>query len=186
MQDGQPRELRMYLKHGDGQRLPMTVHVIAIRDVDGSIIGAAESFEAQGLAPTVGSLPALLSEHLDELTQLPSSRFVLSYLQARTTPSAKGFRPFTLLRLMVSHYPELLRRYGATACAGLLRNVAFSLRNALKPSDVLARWGESQFVVALEIQEEYLLSKVRERLQSVVDCTRLDWWGDSIALKDRN
>ncbi len=183
LQDGHPREHRMYLKHRDGRRLPVLVRAVAVRNEGGDIVGAAESFDVQSLAPTVGNLPGSPSEHIDELTGLPNPWFVLSYLQQRTAATGKGFRPFTLLRLAVSHYPELLRRYGATACSGLLRNVAASLRNALKPTDILARWGESQFLVALEIHEEHLRHKVRERLQSVVDGTRLEWWGDSIALR---
>lgn len=183
MQDGHPRELRMYLKHRDGSRLPVIVRCVAIRDASGGIVGAAESFDVRRLAPTAGNRPGSASDQTDELTGLPDASFLLSYLQQRIASTGEEFRPFTLLRLEVSLYHELVRRYGATACSGLLRNVSHSLRDALKPSDVLARWGNSQFLVALEVHEETLLRKVRERLQSAVDSTRLDWWGDSIAVK---
>ncbi len=183
MQDGQPRESRMYLKHRDGRRIPVLVRTVALRDSGGTILGAAESFDVQILTPTVEELKSSPSDQLDDLTGLPNSWFVLSYLLQRTARAGKEFRPFTLLRLSVAHYPDLLRRYGATALAGLLRNLARSLRNALKPSDILARWGDSQFLVILEFHEEDLLSKVRDRLKNVVGSTSLDWWGDSIVLK---
>jgi PAS domain S-box-containing protein/diguanylate cyclase (GGDEF)-like protein len=183
MQEGQPRESHMYLRHRDGRRFPVLVRAVAIRDNKGEIVAAAESFEVQLPAPTVGNLPRLIPEHLDELTGLPNSGFVLHHLQQRTEPGAKIFRPFTLLRIAVSHYQELRRRYGATACAGLLRNAAQSMRQLLKPADILARWGESRFVAVLEIHDKRAVQKVRERLQSAVDGTSLDWWGDSIALQ---
>jgi diguanylate cyclase (GGDEF)-like protein/PAS domain S-box-containing protein len=180
MQDGHPREGRMYLKHRDGRRIPVVVRAVAITDDRGATVGAAESFDVQILAPTIGNLPASNAEEIDDLTGLPNPWFVVSYLQQRTKRADTEFRPFTVLRITVSHYSELQARYGATGCAELVRNVAQALRNALKPSDVLGRWGECRFVVVVEMHEEHLLRKVCERLQSAVQGARMHWWGDSI------
>jgi len=44
MEDGQPREAEVYLHHADGHRVPVLVRASAMRDEQGNIIGAVESF----------------------------------------------------------------------------------------------------------------------------------------------
>lgn len=183
LRDGQPREAHMYLKHRNGQRLPVLARAVALHDSEGGIAGAIESFDLQIAEPTVGNLPHPSCDEIDQLTGLSTAWFVLSYLQKRTAATDKEFRPFTVLHIALSHFPELLRRYGATAGAGLVRNVAQALRSALKPSDVLGRWGDCQFVVVLDLIEEHSLDKLRTRLQTALEGARLEWWGDSITVK---
>ncbi|MGE5642841.1 MAG: PAS domain-containing protein, partial [Byssovorax cruenta] len=44
MEDGKEREAEVFLHHADGHRLPVVIRASALRDQDGNIIGAIESF----------------------------------------------------------------------------------------------------------------------------------------------
>jgi PAS domain S-box-containing protein len=44
IKDGIPREGRVFLHHEDGHRLPVRIHTVALRDEQGQIWGAIESF----------------------------------------------------------------------------------------------------------------------------------------------
>src|SRR5215510_10153028 len=44
MQDGKEREAEVFLHHANGHRVPIVVRATAMRDSEGNIIGAVESF----------------------------------------------------------------------------------------------------------------------------------------------
>ncbi len=181
--DGRPRESRMYLRRRDGLRVPVLVRAVPVRDARGIIVAAAESFDVQTLAPTIGNLPSLARDHVDEATGVPNHWFLLSVLQQRTSAEAGPFRPFGVLRIRIEQYSEMARRYGNTACASLLRLVAESLRTALKPADIVGRWSEAQFAALLEVHSEEALYKIQARLERVLEHVSFVWWGDEVAVK---
>src|SRR5208282_2600710 len=45
MQDGRAREANVFLRHKEGQRVPVHVSAVPLRDEFGAVIGAAEFFE---------------------------------------------------------------------------------------------------------------------------------------------
>src|SRR5690348_6753993 len=45
MRDGRPREVQLYMRHKLGHRIPVRVQSMAVRNDQGSIVGAAELFE---------------------------------------------------------------------------------------------------------------------------------------------
>src|SRR5512132_3811188 len=44
MEDGNPREVEVFVHHADGHRLPVVIRATALRDRIGNIIGAIETF----------------------------------------------------------------------------------------------------------------------------------------------
>jgi len=52
MKDGSPREAEVYLHHADGHRVPVLVRGTALRDPEGKIVGAIESFSSNTSAVT--------------------------------------------------------------------------------------------------------------------------------------
>ena len=44
MEDGNPREAEVFLHHADGHRMPVVVRATAMRDREGKIVGAIETF----------------------------------------------------------------------------------------------------------------------------------------------
>jgi len=98
MQDGRDREANMFLRHKDGQRVPVRVRAIPVRDEFGAIVGAAECFEVRSFQATEMRCPHLRGNtSLDDVTQIPDNQTTLSGLGAalgiRRVPGAV-WRPF--------------------------------------------------------------------------------------------
>ena len=59
MQDGRAQEASVFLRHKDGQRVPVRVKAVPLRDESGAVIGAAEFFEERSFRATEMRCPHL-------------------------------------------------------------------------------------------------------------------------------
>ena len=95
MQDGRPGEANIFLRHKEGQRVPVHVRSIPVRDEFGVIIGAAECFEKRSSRHTdTRASKAVPHLCLDEVTEIPDERAILAGLGEaveRFTPSQVPF-----------------------------------------------------------------------------------------------
>jgi len=82
--------------------------------------------------------------------------------------------------------PERLRifpaAYGLEAARAILRVVANTLKNALRPTDFLGRWRDDQFLAILNGCQEDFLSVVAQPLRATVSGSGIRWWGDRLGL----
>jgi diguanylate cyclase (GGDEF)-like protein/PAS domain S-box-containing protein len=176
MHDGRPREAQVYMTHADGHRIPVALRVSPLRDEQGHIIGAVEVFSDNG--PVLKALRRVSElrrevEH-DALTGIGNRRLMErevagSIYQCRQHGACSG-----LLFVDIDHFKRINDEHGHTVGDQVLRMVAYSLRDNIRTTDAVARWGGEEFVVLLRgLPDESALARLAEKLRMLVEHARL-------------
>jgi PAS domain S-box-containing protein len=134
MEDGKEREAEVFLHHADGHRVPVVIRASPIRDRNGEIIGAVETFSNNSnMVDTRSKLRALRREiTTDALTGVGNRKFLEGRLDAliaeyKNNPGAAG-----LLFMDVDHFKLVNDTFGHNTGDIVLRMVAKTLRFALR------------------------------------------------------
>jgi diguanylate cyclase (GGDEF)-like protein/PAS domain S-box-containing protein len=184
MRDGQPRAAAVYLRHRAGHRVPVHVRAIPLRDRAGAIVGAAEIFEEHHFVPESDRRQDELGKHgcLDEGTALPNHGLMVSYLREQLNLYTEHGIPFGVFVIQPERLEIFQAAHGLEAARAILRVVAHTLKNALRPTDFLGRWRDDQFLAILNGCQEDSLSVVAQRLKATVSGSGIQWWGDRLCL----
>jgi diguanylate cyclase (GGDEF)-like protein/PAS domain S-box-containing protein len=154
--------------HADGHDVWVSVSVSCVRDNDGNplyLIGQIEDVtERRALRERL----AYAAIH-DPLTTLPNRVLFMDRLEVALSRSARFRRRSAVIFLDLDHFKLVNDSMGHTAGDELLRAVAERLRETLRPSDTVARFGGDEFVVLCEeIADEEAALEVAERLSEAL------------------
>ncbi len=170
IQDGQQREAEVFLHNADGHRVPVLVRTAPIQEANGEIVGAVEVFSNSmsllNLRRKVDNL-----EHnilLDALTGIGNRAFCESKLRATLAGYRQNEPAFGLLFFDVDHFKSINDSYGHMAGDKALQNVALTLSNNLRATDICGRWGGEEFIVILLDVDSDSIAKVAEKLRVMV------------------
>lgn len=185
MNDGEVREADVFLHHADGHRLPVLVRCAPLRDEDGAIVGAVETFSSDlGLLSARHELRELRrSVQIDALTGIGNR----AHLEGRLRALIKEFerRPgeAAVLVMDIDHFKQVNDTHGHEVGDRVLRMVAATLRQNLRATDVVGRWGGEEFLAILyEVNSDDDLRRVCEKLRNLVACSRLDVAGEGVSV----
>jgi diguanylate cyclase (GGDEF)-like protein/PAS domain S-box-containing protein len=185
MEDGKEREAEVYLHHANGHRVPVLVRATALRDGEGRIIGAIETFSKNALiTETRRRLKEMQRVALtDPLTGLANRRHLEGRLQAALAVVQNSTSVVGLLFMDVDRFKEVNDRYGHNTGDSVLRMVANTLQYALRATDTLGRWGGEEFVAILyELQNAGNLQAIAEKVRALVEFSRLDTKGQGLSV----
>ncbi len=90
--------------------------------------------------------------------------------------------PFGLLWLTVDQAAQLRSTHGRDACEAMLRIVEQRLLRGMRPTEVIGRWGNDEFLVLSHERTPELLLDHARRLLELAQTAEFHWWGDRIAL----
>lgn len=90
--------------------------------------------------------------------------------------------PFGLLWVTVDQAPCLRKTHGRDACEAMLRTVEQTLLRQMKPSEVIGRWGNNEFLVLAHERTAELLGEHARRLAGLARTADFRWWGDRVGL----
>jgi len=110
---------------------------------------------------------------IDELTGLLNRREGMARLEAMHKHSDRKNRPYCLAMLDLDHFKRLNDRHGHLGGDQVLRQFSAMLRDSLRSSDILLRFGGEEFVVALPETEQEDGRRIMERLRSRLQATPL-------------
>ncbi|WP_150132068.1 diguanylate cyclase [Dokdonella koreensis] len=87
---------------------------------------------------------------IDPLTGLPNRRTATGQLNALAAPAARGpvDTRHVLFLIDIDHFKKINDNYGHHAGDGVLIDLSNRLKAACRPSDIVARWGGEEFLVA--------------------------------------
>jgi len=184
MLDGRPRESRIRLRHRDGHPVPVLMRIVAVRDAHGSIIGLAESFEEQRLASDGDRRQQSLAASgcMDEVTGVANHEFTQFRLGENLASLAQYHLPFGIIYIQVNRVEHFQATYGRQAVDAILRVVAQTVRDSIRPSDLVGRWTGDQFLAILTECDSAGVQRTAERVCKVVACAGLRWWGDELSV----
>jgi diguanylate cyclase (GGDEF)-like protein/PAS domain S-box-containing protein len=170
VEDGRPRAAEVFLHHKDGTRVPVRVHAAPIRNLDGKIIGAFETFSVTTSALAARERARQLERVAltDALTGVANRRCLEETLQARLSEFERLDVQFGVILADVDHFKAFNDRHGHLVGDQVLKTVAGTLALCCRPYDVVGRWGGEEFLVILGHTEAADLVRTAERLRALV------------------
>ena len=177
MEDSIVRETTVYLHHKQGHRVKINVHASPIM-LEGEVTGCCEVFrEVYDVKPEMGegdmshaSIEALTMMALhDDLTELPNRRYIDSFLDSRFNEFMKLELSFGVIFMDIDNFRDFNNRYGHEMGDRVLKTVANTLRNTVRKSDLIGRWGGEEFIAILTAVNEADLQMVAEKIRILVE-----------------
>jgi len=185
MEDGRPRETEVYVHHSDGYRLPVLVRATALRDEEGNIVGAIESF-----SNNKETLSARRHMHemrnmafTDPLTKVGNRRHLMGRLHAALAECKQNRNSAGLLFMDIDDFKLFNDTHGHTAGDKILCMVAATCQHALRATDTIGRWGGEEFVLILSnIEDAQTLYGIANKIRMLVEHCRLDMEAQSLTV----
>jgi len=177
MRDGGPKEVEVYLRHKSGERVPVRVRTVALRDRNDCIVGAVESFEepidldnprAPGGAGVIDWTEAGGPDQMESMLSLALAKSDL----ASTRPA--------VMSLALDHIDHVRQKRGGMAAEALVRAAGHSLAHSLHPGDIAGRVGADRLVAILLDCPAESVRQVASRIRRLLGMVAVPWWGDRL------
>jgi diguanylate cyclase (GGDEF)-like protein/PAS domain S-box-containing protein len=177
MKDGNTREAEVFLHHADGYRVPVIVRASPIRNEQGNIIGAVETFSNnEGAVNTRRQLNEIQRTALtDSLTEVGNRRYLENRLSIAVAENRQLESPIGLLFIDIDEFKTFNDIHGHEVGDKILRVVVGNLNYNLRVTDTIGRWGGDEFLVILyNVQDVKDLQSIAAKLKNLVERSRLD------------
>lgn len=180
--DGRPREADLYLLHKNGHRVPVSIRVAPIRDSSGQITGAFQIFSDKSPVVTVRQRLEQCEKMalLDPLTNSPNRRYIRMNLNSRLDEMSRYGWPFGVLFIDIDHFKRVNDVYGHDVGDEILKMIAKTLLNNLRPFDLLGRWGGEEFTAIIANVNEQQLYSIANRFRLLVENSALHKESDTV------
>jgi diguanylate cyclase (GGDEF)-like protein/PAS domain S-box-containing protein len=182
LRDRRPTIAEVTLRHKAGHQVTVRVRAVPIRNRTGSVIGAAETMDADPWAFYADRRHRKLSSYgcMDEATGVLSTGYIHTHLRESLTTYAEHRMPCGILCIQMDSMERFGAAYGAAAVTAALRAVGQSVERSLRPTDFVGHAGGNIFLAVLTEYTGPDLSKTAERLRDTVNNMKIAWWGDEL------
>ena len=185
MEDGNIREAEVYMLHAGGHRLPVFVRAAPMKDEEGRIIGAVETFSKQ--APSRIQLKEMddlrHKANTDNLTGLRNRHYLEAVLNNLVVNSSQDTFNAAVLFFDIDHFKEINDTYGHDAGDKVLQTIARTVTNNLRTSDTIGRWGGDEFVIILsDIPSSDSLRRIANKLKILIEFSRTSLIAGDVAV----
>lgn len=175
LQDGEPREAEVYLRHAEGYRVPVLVRASPIFDKRKRIIGAVEIFSNNQTLMKMRRRVSQLEQTVvyDALTMIGNRKHIEMKLKTALQEYQQNQMPFGILFIDIDHFKLFNDTYGHLIGDKVLRAVANTLRHNLRETDTCGRWGGEEFLAIVFNVNINILHDVAEKLRFLVEQTSI-------------
>lgn len=175
MNDGKPREQKVYLRHKNGFRIPVIVKVISIYE-KGKIIGAVETFTDVSPNKMLLQSNNNLMENIfkDELTKLPNRKYLNVHLNSVMLKYKNLKTPFGVMFLDIDFFKKVNDNYGHNIGDKILKMVGKVFTSACRDNDIIGRWGGEEFIGVFENIDEKRIIEIADRIRMLIENSELD------------
>jgi diguanylate cyclase (GGDEF)-like protein len=159
-----------YLRHNRGDRIPVSVRGLSIRNSAGNIAGAVEVF---GNSPVRLKFDQRVSElerlaFRDALTGLPNRRHIALRVEQGLQDHQRQGRLYGLLMFDIDCFKQVNSTHGCDAGDAVLKAIGESVARGLRSSDILGRWGGEVFLVLAPDVDAVALGDLAERCRVLI------------------
>jgi diguanylate cyclase (GGDEF)-like protein/PAS domain S-box-containing protein len=167
---GAPGSKRVFLRHKDGRRIAVDVHVMPLRNDKDEIIGGVEIFRdassAVALETAYNGLRELVEK--DPLTGVANRRHLDRIVDAQLDILNRTGIPFCLILIDVDRFKEINDNFGHGVGDQALIAFAESLQQASRRTDLIGRWGGDEFLAILPEVQAKDAAALAERQRAAV------------------
>ncbi len=171
LEDGESRQVEVYLHHRDGHRVPVLVRVTPIRNGSGSIVGAAELFsDISSKAHYREKIDTLRKMAMfDQVTGLPNRKYVEMKIHSMLDEMREHDVMVGLLMIELDNFKNLNDRYGSKVGDKVLKVISQTLKGNVKAVDVLGRWSGVRFLAVVDNTPEDQLFSIANTLRVLIE-----------------
>ena len=172
MEDGKKREVNVYLHHKDGQRVPVTIRTVPLKNEKNEIVGAAELFlkniKMISLEEKINELKQ--ENHRDKLTEINNRNYLEKILAEIIKRDDINKDNIAFCFLDVDDFKYINDNYGHLVGDRILAMIANTLKNNLRDADKAFRWGGDEFALILfDINNNKYLKNLLERIRLLIN-----------------
>jgi diguanylate cyclase (GGDEF)-like protein/PAS domain S-box-containing protein len=180
--EGKTIQAEVSLRHKSGHRVPVQLWTFPVRNGQGVIVGAAETFEESISIAEWDRRQSKLASYgcIDHASGVLNHAVLQSHLREQLGMFAEHPVPFSVLCVQIDALEQIQARDGPGAVAAVLRVVGQTLENSLRPTDFLGRWQDNQFLAILTECSASETVHASERLRRMVSNSKIAWWGDRL------
>ncbi|MBN1630361.1 MAG: GGDEF domain-containing protein [Thermoleophilia bacterium] len=180
--DGQAREVRVYVHHREGHRVPVLVRTHPVRSTTGEVESVIETFtDNSALIDALRRVEELsVQTETDHLTEVGNRRSMEARLDACVAEKRRVRARTGVLFVDIDHFKRINDTYGHEVGDRVLRMVAQTLKHNLRTTDCLARWGGEEFLALLTEVGEKSLRATAEKLRMLVANSYLEVGDDML------
>lgn len=185
MDDGQPREIHVWMKRADGSRLPVWIRATPTRDADGTITGSMEVFsdDTSMIRSRTERLDQSHSESVDRTTGVRTRAYLTEELNSLCVMWARQGWPFGVTIVRIENYFDLDRQYGMQVADRALAVAARTLAQVLAYTAVVGRYSENEFVVLQPARDAKELAEIASRIKAMIDASLVHAGDEEIPLR---
>ncbi len=177
IKDRQPRKSHLFLHHKQGHRIPVQVRTIPLFDEKNDIAGAAEFFTDASSHESMSQRIAELEQMalLDPLTHLPNRYHLEPEIDSRFDELQRMGLVFGLLFMDIDRFKDFNDTYGHEPGDKVLKTVARTLKAAIRPYDLVGRWGGEEFLGVIRNVGIGKLEEIGNRMLMLVDRSSVEF-----------
>lgn len=174
LQDGEQKTTRAFLRHKRGHRVAVNIHAIPMIS-DGVVYGAIEAFVAESdvQRPMITNKELEYFALYDPLTKLPNRRYIDNYLENHFRDFEEFGLTFAVIMLDLDHFKNVNDQYGHDVGDAVLKMVSKSMKNALRSSDFIGRWGGEEFLAIIRCNSNEDLLAISEKIRVLIENSEL-------------
>ena len=173
------RPTLVHLRHSEGHVLPAMLRRTPLRSALGRRIGTLLRFHP---VETVDALPHGDMDEDDGQHVEHSQAEMEDRLDEAWQEWTTGQVPFGLLWITVDQAAMLRKTHGGDASEAMLAIVERTLLHALRPTEILGRWGSNEFLVLCHERTPEMLMLHARHVVGLARTADFRWWGDRVSL----
>lgn len=167
---GTPAAKRVFLRHKDGRRIAVDVHVMPLRNDAGEVIGGVEIFRDASsfvaLENAYGKLRELAEK--DPLTGVANRRHLDSILDEQVDLLRRTGIPFSVIMADLDRFKQINDTWGHPVGDKTLIKFAEKMQGACRKTDCVGRWSGDEFMIILPEQSLAVAAMLAERVRVAV------------------
>lgn len=181
--DGKTRKARVFVRHKDGYRIPVFVHIVPVEE-NGEIIGAVETFSRASKTVYDDNL----IEHLscvathDALTSLPNRHYIESFLEYKYKEYKRFGRLFAVAFADIDNFRDFNNTYGHAVGDLVLSGIGETMMKSHRNTDLIGRWGGEEFIGIYSINEPSEAVSIGERFRQLFLDTKIEHKGERLTI----
>lgn len=173
--DGEERIANVYLQHKDGQRVPVTVKTVAVRNRQGEIDGAIEVFTEINIDKTFRKdLDRLQKEASEDvLTGIPNRKYISAMIESRLREMRSVGVTFGINFVDIDNFKRVNDTYGHGVGDEILKLLVRTIRSGLRKNDMIGRLGGEEFIILFSDVDHSGLMVASEKARMLVESSKL-------------
>lgn len=172
---GEIQEADVFLHHKLGHRIPVTVKSLPIYNEKKEVVAAVEVFTDLNFQKDAFYEAERLKKLvlLDDLTELPNRRYIDSFIESKVREINNFDLKYGMLFIDIDKFKDFNDSHGHLVGDDILKLVAKTLKNSMRGSDFVGRFGGEEFIAIIAVNSKKELKIVAEKIRMLVQSSSL-------------